>query len=104
MFVRIRLYEYSSYKSVLKGETYQIKENLNTHRINACLSVFFCHLNSIGKSSMTKNMTIPLMMMSRNRGRMSQSPIHVFPLLPKSLFTISEDDNSNTIETQYIVT
>jgi len=60
----------------------------------------FCHHKSIGKSSMTKNMTTASMMRSRNRGRMSQSAIHVFPLLPKSLFTISEDDNSNTIKPQ----
>mmetsp|Transcript_13400 Transcript_13400/g.14711 ORF Transcript_13400/g.14711 Transcript_13400/m.14711 type:complete len:258 (+) Transcript_13400:143-916(+) len=60
----------------------------------------FGHNKSIGKSSMTKNMTTTSMLMSRSRSRMSHSPRHVFPLLPKSLFTISEDDNSNTIEPQ----
>jgi len=48
---------------------------------------------------MTKNRTTTAMMRSRSgsRSRMSHSPIlHVFPLLPKSLFTILEDDNKST--------
>eukprot|EP00751_Fragilariopsis_kerguelensis_P042897 CAMPEP_0171004572 /NCGR_PEP_ID=MMETSP0736-20130129/17766_1 /TAXON_ID=186038 /ORGANISM="Fragilariopsis kerguelensis, Strain L26-C5" /LENGTH=255 /DNA_ID=CAMNT_0011433941 /DNA_START=119 /DNA_END=886 /DNA_ORIENTATION=- len=64
------------------------------------------HHKSIGKSSMTKNMattsTSPstAMMMNRSRSRSGNSlfhssPLQVFPL-PKSLFTISEDDNSNS--------
>jgi len=64
------------------------------------------HHKSIGKSSMTKNMTTTstspatAMMMNRSNSRsrnslFHSSPLQVFPL-PKSLFTISEDDNSNS--------